>query len=325
MAKVSDLFDVIYGHSLELNRLPIVAPEDGVPFVSRKMGDNGISAYVQPIAGVEPAAAGALSCALGGNGVLSTFLQERPFYTGRDVAILRPLEPLTKARLLFYALCIKRNRFRYSYGRQANRSLKDIVVPDISDIPDYVDRVEVDLYSGKDEPAKASSKKLADLVWKKFPLINYFDMRKGKRITKAKMVAGNTPFVSAIDSNNGVSNHLDVRPSHAGGQITVNYNGNGVAEAFYQASPFWASDDVNILYPRFDLTPEAALFICAVIRREKYRFSYGRKWNLERMKLAEVYLPCSQQGEPDFAVMAEYIQGLKFSGAVSDTSSLARH
>jgi hypothetical protein len=102
------------------------------------MDDNGISAYVEPIPGVEPAPAGFLSCALGGNGVLTTHLQEQPFYVGRDVALLKPRKKLTKAQLLFYCMCIKANRYRYSYGRQANRTLKDLVVPDFKNIPDWV-------------------------------------------------------------------------------------------------------------------------------------------------------------------------------------------
>src|SRR5258708_2118860 len=127
MTTVSDLFDVRYGQSLELNRLKLTDSQRGIAFVSRKMGDNGVSAFVQAIDDVPPALPGELSVALGGNGVLSTFLQERPFYTGRDVAILAPKDQLSKAALLYYCMCIKANRYRYSYGRQANRTLRNIV------------------------------------------------------------------------------------------------------------------------------------------------------------------------------------------------------
>jgi hypothetical protein len=139
MVKVCDLFEVRYGHSLELNRLTLARPGKGVAFVSRKMDDNGISAYVEPIDGVAPAPAGYLSCALGGNGVLTTHLQEQPFYVGRDVSLLKPRLALTKAQLLYYCMCIKANRFRYSYGRQANRTLKDLLVPNLASIPHWVD------------------------------------------------------------------------------------------------------------------------------------------------------------------------------------------
>ena len=61
---VSDIFDVRYGHSLELNALEQASPQVGVAFVSRQMGRNGISAYVAPIEDVKPAPAGDISCAL---------------------------------------------------------------------------------------------------------------------------------------------------------------------------------------------------------------------------------------------------------------------
>ncbi len=156
MLMVSELFDVRYGHSLELNRLTQTSPDEGIAFVSRKMGDNGISAYVEPVAGVEPSPAGILTSALGGNGVLSTFLQETPFYSGRDVAHLTPLKELSKQQILYYCVCIKSNRFRYSYGRQANRTLKELLIPELHEIPEWVSKVNPAMYAGTDRPATNS-------------------------------------------------------------------------------------------------------------------------------------------------------------------------
>ena len=77
MTKVSDIFDVQYGHSLELNRLKRTTVGTGVAFVSRQMGNNGISAWVEEMSGQAPAPGGELTCALSGNGVLTTHLQEQ--------------------------------------------------------------------------------------------------------------------------------------------------------------------------------------------------------------------------------------------------------
>lgn len=149
---VQDLFEVRYGHSLELNRLQLLSKaEGGIPFVSRVMGNNGVSAYVAPIDGLPPTPGGVLSCALGGNGVLSTFLQEVPFYSGRDSAYLVPKLELTTEELLYYCSCIWQNRFRFSYGRQANRTLKDLLIPARESVPGWIHgaltRVAEDLIS----------------------------------------------------------------------------------------------------------------------------------------------------------------------------------
>lgn len=135
---VQKLFEVRYGHSLELNRLQLLPKEKGgIPFVSRIMGNNGISAYVAPVEGLPPIHGGVLSCALGGS-VLSTFLQETPFYSGRDSAYLVPKLELTTEELLYYCSCIWHNKFRFSYGRQANRTLKTLLIPSRESVPHWV-------------------------------------------------------------------------------------------------------------------------------------------------------------------------------------------
>ncbi|WP_082531777.1 restriction endonuclease subunit S [Methylobacterium sp. Leaf469] len=323
MTTVSDLFDVRYGHSLELNRLIIAHRESGIAFVSRKMGGNGISAYVLPVPGVLPAPAGELTCALGGNGVLSTFIQEQPFYTGRDVARLIPRVPLSKKQLLFYCYCIKSNRYRYSYGRQANRTLKDIVVPAIADIPIYIEAADENAFDNRSESlSNKTTPNLNIFSWKKMQVQDLFDLRKGKRITKSNMNPGVTPFISALDNNNGLRQYIQGTPLHPGGLITVNYNGNGVAEAFFQPHSFIASDDVNVLYPRFEgLSALSALFLCAVIRLEKYRFNYGRKWNLDRMKESIIRVPLNAGGLPDIRFMEQYMSTLPYSSNVEHTSA----
>ena len=127
------------------------------------------------------------------------------------------------------------------------------------------------------------------------------------------MTDGDVPFIGAIDSNNGLTALVGQEANHDANTITVNYNGNGVADAFYQPVPFRCSDDVNVLYPKFTLTAETALFICTIIRREKYRFNYGRKWHLERMTETEIRLPATGAGEPDWAFMERFIGTLPYS------------
>jgi hypothetical protein len=322
MIPLSDLFDIRYGHSLELNRLRLLdRTQGGIPFVSRKMGDNGISAYVARISGEEPAAAGQLSCALGGNGVLSTFLQELPFYSGRDVAHLAPQFEMTKPQLLYYCAVIVANRYRFSYGRQANRTLKNILVPCLSEIPDFIEKTDVARFEGCDKASICSEPDdLATFSWQLFVLGELFEVKKGKRLTKANMKPGQTPFIGSTDSNNGITARVEQCPIHAGNTISLSYNGS-VAEAFYQPFPFWATDDVNVLYPRFDMTPAIALFLCTVIRQEKYRYNYGRKWHLERMRESVIKLPVTPTGDPDWPFMEHYIKTLPYSSQVGETAA----
>lgn len=151
--------------------------------------------------------------------------------------------------------------------------------------------------------------------WGVFKIGEIFTIKKGKRLTKANQTDGKTPFIGSIDGNNGVSSYIGQKPIHEGNTITVNYNGS-VAESFYQPEPFWASDDVNVLYPKFTLTPRIALFIIAVIKGEKYRFNYGRKWHMERMEQSPIKLPITAKGDLNLAFMENYIAKLPFGSEI---------
>lgn len=313
LVPLNQLFDINYGNKLDLNKMK-VTQSGGVAFVNRTGFNNGVVAMVDPVAGVDPYPPGLLTVALGGS-VLSTFLQIKPFYTGQNVAVAMPKESLTEHQLLYYAVAIRSNRFRYSTcGREANRTFRTLLVPDISEVPEWVSEFDLDVFAGADRPAGSAGADPFSSEWRLFRLSDLFELKKGKRLTKAEMRKrpGPIPFIGAIDSNNGLAGSVDAA-IHEAGTLTVNYNGAGVAEAFYQPVPFWASDDVNVLYPRFPLTPEVALFIATVIRKEKYRFSYGRKWHLERMTESEIHLPADKHGEPDWWMMGTFIKSLPFS------------
>ena len=311
------LFNVEYGNKFDLNKMELVGKADGgINFVNRSSQNCGVSATVAPVAGHSPYEAGDITVSLGGSKLLSSFVQPERFYTGQNVAVLTPKEAMSFSQKLFICLCIRHNRFRYSaFGREANRTLRTLLVPDRSEFPGWLNERNITQleaqYAQSMIPAKGATLKIAS--WKPFKLSEIFDIRKGKRLTKANMLPGNTPFISAIDSNNGLRQRVSVAPLHPAGVITVNYNGNGVAEAFYQPEPFWASDDVNVLYPNFEIDSAIALFVCTIIRREKYRFNYGRKWNLERMNESKIRLPATADGKPDWRWMRQYIQSQHFS------------
>lgn len=146
--------------------------------------------------------------------------------------------------------------------------------------------------------------------WKWFKLGDekLFVIKKGKRLIKADMIEGNIRYIGATDGNNGItqliSNDEHIHPANT---ITVSYNGS-VAEAFYQDHEFWATDDVNVLYPQFPLNKYIAHFITTIIKKEKYRFNYGRKWDKELMKKSQIKLPVDAAGNPDWYYMEKFVK-----------------
>ena len=108
-------------------------------------------------------------------------------------------------------------------------------------------------------------KKIDTNDWQEFCIGALFDIVKGTRLTKADMKEGEINYIGATAFNNGVTAKIgNVEHLHPAGTITVCYNGS-IGQSFYQTEPYWATDDVNVLYPKFSITPNIARFLCAVI------------------------------------------------------------
>jgi Type I restriction modification DNA specificity domain len=60
-----------------------------------------------------------------------------------------------------------------------------------------------------------------------------------------------------------------------------------------------------VLYPKFELNQFIAMFLISLIKKEKYRFNYGRKWHKERMEYSTIKLPVTPSGDPDWKYMED--------------------
>ncbi len=159
--------------------------------------------------------------------------------------------------------------------------------------------------------------------WKEFKIGGLFEIVKGTRLTKADQKSGDINFIGSSAFNNGItatiSNDSHIHP---GNTLTVNYNGS-VGCTFYQANPFWASDDVNVLSPKFEMTRNIGLFIAPVIQSVGSKHAYENKWTMEVMKADIIYLPAAPTGEPDFKFMEQYMRNI-FKKSEAGLESLIR-
>ena len=316
MVPLIDIFDVWYCVNLEVVNSEVVSV--GIPFVSRQSVNNGVVCHVKKMDDVEPNPSHTLSIAVSGS-VLSTFYHDYEYYSGRDIYVAKPKIKLTKEEMLYYCYVIEQNKYRYNYGRGANKTFRSILVPSKDEIPKYVRTKEAEIrFCNK--PIISNKIKLNTDSWKWFRYDEMFEIKKGKRLTKADMQDGDIPYIGAIDSNNGISAYIsNDEHLHQGNAITVSYNGS-IAEAFYQMTKFWATDDVNVLYPKFALNRYIAMFLITLIHREKYRFNYGRKWDKELMESSLIKLPAVKiapnEYKPDWQFMEDYIKSLPYSSCL---------
>lgn len=316
--RLDDIFDIEYGNQYDLNKMKEPVNSSGVAFVSRKSGDLGVKTFVEKT-DEQPYPKGCITVALGGS-ILTTGIQQTPFYTAQNIKVLKPKGDLTFREKVFYCMCIEHNKFRYStMGREANKSLEALKVP--ASTPAWIENIELEDEEIDKEPLNNDAVDLYSVPWKTFLYKDLFEISRGKGPRIRDTPPGPTPMVTATTDDNGVNSFLDHPPTHPGGVISVARNGNGVGAAFYQPIPFCSNEDVHIFEPKFDMDIYTAFFFVTLIRKERYRYNYGRKWGVRRMKSTEIELPVAEDGEPNYELMREYIKSVKFSKSLKKSAS----
>ncbi|MGD2198752.1 restriction endonuclease subunit S [Lysinibacillus fusiformis] len=319
LVKLEKIFKVEYGTDLELNKLKIDAT--GINFVSRTRKNNGVSAKVRKVEGINPNPSGTISVALGSSSVLFAFLQDEPYYSGRDLAYLKPKFELTKQQLLFYCMCITKNRFRYNYGRQANKTIKTLLIPSISSIPEWVNKHEIKNLDSYKLPFSVEKKMcLVPTNWTKFyPLIGedgLFLYSRGKRLTKLNQKKGDIPLVTAGTENQGIANYIDITKDMKLYKdcITIDMFGN----CFYRGYEFYCDDNIIVL-ENSDFNKYVLLFISTIINKDSFRYSYGKQYRLKNLRKHKILLPSINKNEGhmlDLELMEQYIKTLPFSKSI---------
>jgi len=67
------------------------------------------------------------------------------------------------------------------------------------------------------------------------------------------------------------------------------------------------------MFPRFN--ERIALFCCTVIKLERFRFHYSRKWNIERMTKSQIRLP-SKSNQVDCDFIEDFMKKIRFADRI---------
>ena len=303
---VSELFDIYQGNGFELINMEIDKGSD-INFVARTGENNGVVAKVAKT-DKEPFQAGLITVAVGGS-VLSSFVQNKPFYTGFHVLVLKPKKEMSLEEKLFYCHAIKMNAYRYSYGRQANRTLKNINLPSL---PDWLKKYKID-YSPIDTQIKHKELPFDTTKWKHFKLSDLFGVARGVRLTKENRIPGKIPLATAGASNEGISDYIsNPEMKIYNNSITIDMFCN----CFYRSYDFACDDNILVLKEKTPLNKFIKLFIASVISMDKYRYAYGRQYRQKDFFLHQIKLPVDKNGNPDWDYMENYIKSLPYSDLI---------
>lgn len=314
-----------------LHNRQVIEDANGIPYVVRTKFDNGIKCRVQRNDEMKPSPAGVISF---GAENATFFYQPEEFVSGRDIYYIDTQE-LSDGACMFLTACLQpiARKYSYNYGLfpELLKSERIKLPVDFHGCPDwaYMDSFMAEVM--KESEACLENLRLADekktavdiSQWKEFEIGKLFDVVKGTRLTKANMREGNNRFIGSSAMCNGLTTQIgNDEKLHPANTITVCYNGS-VGETFYQDEPFWASDDVNVLYPKFDMNENIGLFIAPLIRSIGQRYAFVDKWRLDIMKKDCIKLPIDGKGNPDWTYIDSYMQSV-IQDAESNIETLSK-
>ena len=312
--------------------------EFNLPLVNAKHGNNGIMYYGRE-ADFEAAE---MTIDIVQNGAIATGdVYAQPQKTGVlwDAYLVKPKAEIDSAFTLMFLATVLENAIKdkFSYDDKCvwdEAKLLSVRLPCTGDgEPDwaymdaYMSEVMRDCEMNLAELHEGDSEKrtVDTSDWKEFHIggeSGLFDVVKGSRLTKAAMREGTINFISASSFNNGIAAHIaNDEKIHPGNTMTVSYNGSDIGRTFYQKEPFWASDDVNVLYPRFKLNERIALFLAPLIKEAGGSHIYKNKWLQTDMMNTSIPLPVTDEGTPDWAYMDEYMRTV-MAGAEADLAAM---
>lgn len=149
---------------------------------------------------------------------------------------------------------------------------------------------------------------LKNAQWGQIRLADIFDAIPRGKVSDLKNVAdGKTIIIAASGANEGFSCFSNDDPISKNA-MTISFNGVGTGTAFVHNYLFNLNSDCGLVKPKENISLYALRFIAVSINQNKNKFNYGYKANESRILRQTVLLPISDDGQPDYAYMAEYAQ-----------------
>ncbi|EAI3669742.1 methyltransferase [Campylobacter upsaliensis] len=245
--------------------------------------------------------------------------------------LLLPDEVAKTEIYLFLHSILTANRFKYDYGRKVteNKYMSDYIdlpaitkghkkKPDFEFMENYIKSLHYKPLTTKNRPENALPLNIEK--WGEFRLGDVFECSGTFSLVKSDLDeaygggGGNVPFISRTTFNNGCDGYVEVEAKFITKGNCISIGGEGIY-AFYQKEDFATGTNICTLRNE-KLNQYVALFICAVLNHEVYRYSYGRARNLGRVENEIIKLPINHKGELDFDFMENYIKSLPYGDRV---------
>ena len=154
-------------------------------------------------------------------------------------------------------------------------------------------------------------KELTQHKWQAFVLDEVFDIRATRSsIDKKNLVniVGTIPYITRSDKNNGIAMFIGEQPNYKMDEGNVLTIGLDTQTIFYQPTPFYTGQNIQVIrHSRMNKYNAAFLIVAIKILLQKFNWG-GNGATLTRLKRSKVFLPITEQQEIDWKFMEEYMR-----------------
>lgn len=303
------------------------------PFYGQATINNGIISYNQLTNKVLNNKNGKPTILIHSNNQNIVYL-ETPFYLkdGHGATSVLQSEKLSKINQMFIIAAIdKVIKSKYSYNNKATKiELKNTIISlpikngniDFEFMENFIKELRIEKIAILDAHLSVTGlkdytltieeeqalKDFENINWGIFNLENLFGKStRGKRLKSADRISGTLPFVTAGETDEGVSafigNHVTVFSENT---TTIDMFGS----AKFRNYEYGGDDHIAVVHTE-NLQKLASIFVTAAIHKSSYtgQFNYGRNFYAKDADVLNISLPVKQK-EPDFAAMETIISAI---------------
>lgn len=328
--RLGDLFEVkSYKKRFDSNKVDVLEHGE-YPYVVRQSTNNGQKGYIN--ADVKYLNEG--NTISFGQDTATVFYQEKDYFTGDKIKILKPqLGRFGKSNAQFFLVSMRLAFQKFSWG--SSRFNIETIKNQILKLPvkngsidfDFMETFIAELETQRIAELEAyltaaglknceltkeeeeALEKFKNVEWKEYNLkALYGASTRGKRLKSSDRIAGNLPFVTAGEANEGISDFIGNRV-HVFRKNTTTIDMFGSAK--YRNYDYGGDDHVAVVHTE-NIPKMAAIFVTTTIHKAAHsgKFDYSRNFYAKDADALNIVLP-QMNCAIDYSFMQTFISAIQ--------------
>lgn len=280
-ATIGELFDIVYGQREYHNKEWLEGELGDGMLISSKGVDNGVYGFFNisnkfkaPVITVQ------------GYGTIGqAFVQEHDCSVDDHMLILIPRQITDIYQLYQVAYQIRLVKWKYKYGRGITPSrlkTQEVIITEFN-----TDWKEFEKRITPNPPREEKIPENNNMRWEKIKDLCEVDRKYYLYINQLNLSEETTPYITTTERNNGVAVFCGEEAIVKGKKVTVALDGK-CGESFFQVGDFISGEKTAILDNK---DKNLLIYIGACIKLLSWRFHYGRKLSIERLRQMEIPVP----------------------------------